>query len=117
MSKKVLVVDDDAMIRKIINAGLSSEGYQLFELTEGSKVLNVIRTEAIDLVVLDIVMEGQEGMQTAFELLEYYPDLPVIIISSDSNYLESAKCIVDATLSKPISISSLRSLVAQLLAE
>ncbi len=115
MSKTILVVDDDAIIRRVCRAGLEANGYRVIELVEGSKVIKTIKQEGVDLVILDIFMDGQEGMETAFMLLREHEDIPVIMISSDADYLEQADMIVQATIQKPINISVLKETVENLL--
>lgn len=67
------------------------------------------------MVILDIFMDGQEGMETAFMLLREHEDIPVIMISSDADYLEQADMLVQATIQKPINISVLQETVENLL--
>lgn len=113
MSKTILVVDDDAMIRRIVRAGLETVGHTVFELEEGSKVLRMVNSIGIDLIILDMIMEGKEGMETAFELKEFHPTLPIIVISSDSTYIEMASHIADGIMKKPILVSELRELITR----
>lgn len=117
MSKHILVVDDDEMIRRIIRAGLESEGYRLSVLTDGRAVMSHLRQNNIDLVILDIFMEGKEGFETALEIIQEFPTLPVLMISSDAGYLNTAEAFVQDTLLKPISIPLLRQKVSALLTQ
>lgn len=116
MNKSILVVDDDAMIRRVVKAGLESIGHTVYELEEGSKVLKMVENEGIDIIILDIFMDGQEGMETAFELKDLHPDLPIIVISSDPVYVEMASHIADSVMNKPLNIELLRTQVEELTA-
>jgi len=114
--KKILVVDDDDIVRRVVRAGLESEGYEVDELSNGLNVLSYIRQHQYDLIILDILMDGKEGFEVATELDKEFSNIPVVMISSDVSYLQLAESFVDKVLPKPINIDALRSIVKDLTA-
>ncbi len=86
----VLVVDDTCLSRVAIRSYLQSEGIRILEASNGSKVLtNTFSSEYtmkdMDLVLVDIYMEGINGFDILQELCSKYPYIPFIAISSNSN--------------------------------
>jgi len=84
MSKKILVIEDDKFLLKIIKKKLSSEDYQLIQAMNGEEGLRAAREEKPDLILLDLVLPETDG----FEVLKRLKDnptcsnIPVIILSN-----------------------------------
>jgi len=68
MMQSILIVDDDAQIRKLLNRILIREGFTTVEASHGKEALKRFDEQAIDLVITDIVMPEKEGIETIFEL-------------------------------------------------
>ena len=82
MSKTILVVDDEADIRKSLEGILRDEGFEVLEAVSGPDAIDVLSETIPDLVLLDIWMEGYEqGLEFLERLREEHPYLPVITIS------------------------------------
>ena len=82
--ESVLVVEDTELLRRIYTDKLSQEGYKVFQAADGLECLNVVRTQALDLILLDLVMPRMSGLP-ALEALKRDPrtkDVPVIILSN-----------------------------------
>jgi len=63
--KKILIVDDDAGIRELVNTTLRSDDYQIFQAEYGEKAIEIARAEKPDLIIMDIAMPGGvEGIET-----------------------------------------------------
>ena len=77
----VLVIDDDPNVRDILRRTLGRAGYGVLEAAEGEEGLRCVREEAVDLVVTDLLMPGQEGIETILHLRTEYPDLEIIVVS------------------------------------
>jgi len=83
MNKKVLIVDDDQDIREIIKIELTNDGFQVTEASNGKSAVEIAKKEKPDLITLDIMMPGIDGLETA-KLLKENPetkDIPIIILS------------------------------------
>ena len=87
----VLLVDDEATIRKMVKLMLQSRGFQVFETDTGAGALALAREHEIDVVVTDVVMEGMDGWTLARLLVERRPDLPVLFVSGYPTNFESAR--------------------------
>jgi UDP-3-O-acyl N-acetylglucosamine deacetylase len=77
----ILVVDDDAGIRKSLAAILTDEGYRVEAASSGAGALEFAAAEVPDLVLLDIWMPGMDGLESLSKLKAAHPELPVVMIS------------------------------------
>ena len=89
MSKKakVLIVDDDALNRIVLEKTLSDE-HEVFLVKSGDEALTFIKTTQVDLIILDIVMPGMNGYEVLVKLKEDSATqiIPVIFISANSSH-------------------------------
>ncbi len=116
MTTKILVVDDDFAIRHLLAMGLEAEGYEVLLEESGAKVMQHLTDADVKLIILDIIMDEQEGMETVNKIRSQYPDFPVIMISSDPGYLDIAKDLgATATMHKPLDLKKLIPMIAKLL--
>jgi len=106
----LLIADDEPNIRKTLARVLSLEGYHLLQAGNGREALECLRQNAVDLVLLDVLMPELDGLQALGALREEQPDVPVIMMSGHAT-IESA---VQATrlgaldfLEKPLSTDKL----------
>ena len=82
---KVLIVDDEEMIRKLLVSLLSKQGVSCETATDGLEAMNKIETETFDAVITDIEMPGMDGITLTKAISSRYPNLQLIgSISSDS---------------------------------
>jgi DNA-binding NtrC family response regulator len=78
----VLVVDDDADMRKLLKDFLEPGGYAVIEAANGDDVMALVDSEAIDVVVLDKEMPGLNGLEVLSLLHQRCPWLPVIFVTA-----------------------------------
>jgi two-component system cell cycle sensor histidine kinase/response regulator CckA len=79
----VLIVDDDAIVRRVVQGHLSAAGYRIFEAEDGLEALEVLeRIGSVDLVITDVVMPHLGGPAFVEELLRHRPSQPVLFISA-----------------------------------
>jgi CheY-like chemotaxis protein len=111
----VLVVDDDASIRRMIIAALRREGYRFLEAANGKEALDLMRAESPDVVVLDLMMPLVSGWDVLRERLNdaRLSKIPVIIVSAnrDPELVSAVDKGVCAFLPKPFDIGALSALV------
>ncbi len=81
----VLVVDDEQAILRILRIRLRIAGYEVLTATSGQEALDIIGSARPDLVVLDIIMPGMDGLQVLKHLRSTSPALPVIASSAGSD--------------------------------
>ena len=111
MVKRILVVDDESQIRRVMRSVLLTEGYEVIEAECGEDALKLIRSEKYDLILLDINMPGITGIEVCREV-RTSSDIPIIIMSAGE---ENRKRALDAGandyLRKPFGISQIFSCV------
>jgi DNA-binding response OmpR family regulator len=78
----ILIVDDDKNTRRLYQAVLENEGYQVFQAENGNAALDVMDKEHIDLVVADIMMPGMDGYEFTRTLRETNNSLPILMVSA-----------------------------------
>jgi DNA-binding response OmpR family regulator len=103
----ILLVDDDNDLRQLLSMRLRLEGYRVHEASDGSAGAEAAMKVKPDLVIMDVVMPGKNGIETAEELLSSTDTLliPVIVMTAfdDKSKRDSAKnCGAVAYLTKPI---------------
>ncbi|MFF3242920.1 response regulator [Streptomyces sp. NPDC002870] len=118
-SGRVLVVDDNRVIRQLIRVNLELEGFEVVTAADGAECLEVVHRVRPDVVTLDVVMPRLDGLRTA-ALLRDDPrtrHLPVAIISACTQYeVETGLGAgVNAFLAKPFEPAELVRLVRQLM--
>lgn len=80
--KEILVVDDEPVIRDVLSALFTGEGYAVRTAEHGLAALEALQIAAPDLVIADIVMPRLDGWELAGRLRTLQPDLPVILLSA-----------------------------------
>jgi CheY-like chemotaxis protein len=119
---RILVIEDNDAVRRMVGRVLVDEGYEVQEAADGSAGLNAYREQPSDLVITDIVMPDTEGLETIRELRRHDPSARIIAMSSaggsgPAGYLELAlKFGARRILTKPFTHDELRTAVAEVLA-
>lgn len=118
---RVLVVDDEAMIREVCSDVLRSEGYTVATARNGREALDELNRHPANLVLMDIMMPVLDGLLACKELKEdaRTRDIPVVLMSAGSNLQARAaevNCLADAIVSKPFDLDHLLRTVEQLVA-
>ncbi|MGI9539450.1 MAG: response regulator [Miltoncostaeaceae bacterium] len=78
---RVLVVDDEPIVREVVCSYLQRDGYQTVEAGDGEEALRLLDTEALELVVLDIMVPGVDGLEIC-RRIRNDSDLPVILLTA-----------------------------------
>jgi|ERR1700752_2215214 CheY-like chemotaxis protein len=79
---KILVVDDEPNVRLVYKEVLSDGGYQVLEAESVKETLDILSHEPIDLVVLDIKLRSESGLDVLQRITNEFPNLPVILCSA-----------------------------------
>ncbi len=110
----VLVVDDEEQIRKLIRDTLEQAGYEVTEAQDGKEGLKAYRQRPADLVIMDILMPDQDGLESIMTLRREFPSAKIIAITGGSdmigilNFLDVAKMLgARRTLQKPFEMKTL----------
>lgn len=93
---KVLVIDDDTILREVLVLMLQSEGITVDSAENGKIGLELLQQATFDLVITDIIMPDMEGIETIVKIKKLKPTLPIIAVSgggkmSPDVYLEMAQ--------------------------
>jgi two-component system response regulator (stage 0 sporulation protein F) len=115
----ILLVDDDPQVRETIGCGLAALGYVVREADSGAAALALLGAERPQLVILDYLMPGMDGAETAREIANREPDLPVIFSTGHAalRALRSAAGDGASVLEKPFTLAELDTLIKETLAE
>jgi two-component system, OmpR family, KDP operon response regulator KdpE len=108
-SGRVLVVDDEPQIRRVLRATLGSEGYEIAEAHSGEEALEQVLSSPPDLILLDLNMPGLGGL-AACRAIRAASDVPVIILSvrnTDADKVEALDAGADDYVTKPFSFDEL----------
>ena len=117
----ILLVDDEALVRRIGRTLLSKLGYEILEAADGLEALDICRTRgnSISLVLLDLTMPNLSGKETFAGLREILPDLPVLICSGylvDLNeFTRECGACPDGFVQKPYSFEDMAAIVRKTL--
>jgi two-component system sensor histidine kinase/response regulator len=103
----ILIVDDEAMNRDLLVALLAPHGHNLIEAASGEAALAEVKRSAVDLVVLDVLMPGIDGLEVTRRLRqrpasEYLPIVLVTALNDQASKIEGLSAGADEFLSKPI---------------
>ena len=115
----ILLVDDDPQVRAAIGRGLAALGYVVREAESGPAALALLREERPQLVILDYLMPGMDGAETAREIANLEPDLPIVFSTGHAalRTLRTAAGDGAAVLEKPFTLAELDALIKETLAE
>lgn len=101
---RVVVVDDDARIRDLLRRYLTQEGFEVL-LAEDSKALNrVLTRETVDLIVLDLMLPGEDGLSICRKVREHY-DGPILMLTArtdDTDQIQGLDLGADDYVCKPV---------------
>jgi CheY-like chemotaxis protein len=116
--KKILLVDDDPAVRKMLGLLLTGEGYEVLLAIDGGESIQVVRTADVDLVLLDLNMPGMDGWETYERLAAENPMLPIIVITARPSQSFTAMAAgIGALLEKPLDLPKLFLTIRDLLDE
>ena len=107
---KILVVDDEKLVRRMIARVLESEGMSIVEASNGLDAVQMAKAQPFDLIILDIIMEGIDGFQVIHQLRSEGMLTPVFILSgrqADNDKVFALGIGADDYITKPFSPSVL----------
>jgi CheY-like chemotaxis protein len=130
--QRILVIDDEALVREALQRVLASTTVSVIAAGDADEGLAALRGSAFDLVIIDVVLPGMDGVAAIKEIRRHHPRMPIIAISGGGDFGLSgyrpesistiaylAACTAagaNGVLAKPFETAELRSLIAQVLA-
>jgi len=121
MSPKILVVDDEALVRSMMCDGLAAAGHKVLAASSGEEALQVVQAERPACILLDIMMPDLDGYDTcaALKTDPKTAAIPVLLVSAttDARVTDQAKRVgAAAVLRKPVRMDELQRAISQVLA-
>lgn len=108
-SDKILVVDDDSRIRDLLRRYLSQEGFEVFQAEDGKALSRILLRETVDLIVLDLMLPGVDGMEVARRIREA-SKVPILMLTARGAVADRVRGLAggaDDYLAKPFSPAEL----------
>ncbi|HEY1366254.1 MAG TPA: response regulator [Gaiellaceae bacterium] len=117
---RILVVEDDRVVRGLITEILRRDGHDVVAVADAAEALPLAGDDTIDLVVTDMTMPGMSGLDLARALQADRPGLPVLVVTgsrTEDVVAEATASGAAGVVAKPFSHAELRRAVAQAVAE
>ena len=114
---KILVVDDEVLLVKGIRFNLMNEGYEIITGSNGLEAVQLVQSDAPDLVILDVMMPEMDGL-TACSKIREFSDVPIIMLTAKTDDMDKLIGFdhgVDDYLTKPFNILELKARIRALL--
>lgn len=105
MQDRLLLVDDDTSLLKLMAIRLEAEGFEVHTVESAEAALQALRNESVELVLTDLRLEGTSGLELFEQIRHFYPGLPVIIMSAQGTIPEAVAATqkgVFEFLTKPV---------------
>lgn len=118
MPKKILVVEDEDLIRKALEFRLKKDGHQVVPVMDGRAGIQAIETDKFDLVLTDLMLPYNNGLEVVSKLKEVSKETPVIVLTNiglEHVVLEAFSLGADDYMTKPFSPNELSVRVKRLL--
>jgi two-component system KDP operon response regulator KdpE len=107
--KKILIVDDELAIIKLLRANLLAEGYEVIAAMDGAQAIQMVEKEAPDLIILDIMLPEMDGFEVCHRVREW-SQVPIIMLSARGGEEDKVTCLnmgADDYITKPFGIDEL----------
>lgn len=107
--KRILIVDDDPAILRLLSTNLKARGYEIYTAVDGEESLEAVQKDFIDLIILDLMMPKVDGVEVCRRIRQW-SDVPIIILSARGDENDKVKCLelgADDYLTKPFGIAEL----------
>jgi DNA-binding response OmpR family regulator len=119
-SRRILVVDDEPHIRRVLSAVLGSRGYEVLMASDGTEGLDGFASEDVDLVILDLMMPGASGLEILSKIRTdaRRADTPVIILTAKGQDTDRDAALAGGAndfLTKPFSPKKLLARIEEIL--
>lgn len=113
---RILVIEDEDLIRRVLVTALTRAGHEVVEAPDGRAGLKIVRSQRLDLVITDVVMPEQDGLEVMMAMRREFPTTPLIAMSGAPQNMPlylgfAAKLGATSTLAKPFTIPELFAVV------
>lgn len=118
ITPRILLVEDDPMVRELVNLILQKRGWSTLTAENGERALSALESETVDLVLMDVQMPGMDGLETTMAIRRREAGsgtrIPIIAMTAHALQEDRDLCLeagMDDYLSKPIQMTDLYSTV------
>ena len=87
----LLIVDDNAHIRELVQVCLRNEGFDVLEAADGVEALSTLESVKVDMVIMDIMMPNMDGWELCREVRRYYEDMPILMLTAKGETTQKVK--------------------------
>jgi DNA-binding NtrC family response regulator len=112
---RILVVDDDSIIRKLLMEVLTNDGHHITSTENGAEAVEKVKSEHFDLVFMDVHMPQLNGLEALISMRNLYPDMPVVMMDSYPDQLarqaESRGALT--CMHKPFDLNEMRKIIEE----
>jgi DNA-binding NtrC family response regulator len=114
---RILIVDDEEPIRRLLSQALAPEGHEVLEAGDGKEALRLHRATPADLVITDIIMPEHDGLEVIMTLKREAPGIKIIAMSGGSRFMQTEALHMAeplgafATLRKPFALDAMLEMV------
>jgi two-component system KDP operon response regulator KdpE len=118
MNKKILIIDDEDLVRNYVRRALSARGWEVSERPDGAAALALLETETFDAVICDLKMPDMRGEEVIRRIHARHPGTKLIVITGSVSNITSPLVpgvAVDGFLIKPFGIDEIRELADKVL--
>jgi len=119
---KILIVDDDPVLRMVAGEMLRQHGYEVAEAEDGAVAVQRLAVETFDLVVIDMLMPNKEGIETIREIKAKWPTTRLVAISGGGKGLKTEYLLsvaktfgADAVYQKPLRATGFLDIVTEVM--
>ncbi len=107
---KLLIADDEAPLRELLERGLTEAGHEVTTVADGMEALQALEREAFDLLLSDITMPELDGISLALKVSKEWPGLPIVLMTGFSDQQARARnlsALVQQIIAKPFALKDL----------
>jgi len=114
MRIRILIVDDDPQVRAVLTLSLQQSGYAVLTADNGREARAMLSANPVDLLITDLFMPEQDGIETILHIRKQHPKLPILAISGGGRRIEGGDCLhiahvigANRVLPKPFTMETL----------
>src|SRR5438270_9767848 len=115
-SPRILIVDDDAGQRSLLDSFLRGQGFETLVVDSGEKALQALRSQPVSMMISDVRMPGMTGLETLRRARKEHATLPILLVTAYADIRDAVGAMRDGALnylSKPIDLDELLASVRQ----
>jgi CheY-like chemotaxis protein len=109
--KKILIADDEKVVRVLLSEALKPHGYKIDVAEDGVKAIKCIDRNTYDLVITDYKMPKMDGLELTQQIRSKYPSIPILIVTGNGPVHELLESGATACITKPFNILELKNMV------